>query len=151
MPRSEKVSYDGYFNSSPECWVLFEEILAGASGDPQYQPVHQLIIDAYAAQHAGGKHPDRSVIVHLAGLYAAFELKMPFAQIPPLLKRLATAAAAWPHLVPPEFPAPLTVLELATADGAAEGVPMAGTWAQAVWNSWAEQHETVARFVQENG
>lgn len=151
MPRSDRVTYDGYFNCSPECWVLFEEVLAGVSADPAYHPVHQLVIDAYAAQHAGGKHPDRSVLVHLVGLYAAFELRMPFVEIPTLLKRLATQTANWPHLRQPVLPAPLTVLEMATADCAQDGVSLAATWANAVWNSWAEQHDVIARFVREHG
>jgi Family of unknown function (DUF5946) len=151
MPLSEKVTYDGYFNSSPECWVVFEEVLAVASSNTAYGPVYQLIIDAYAAQHPGGKHPDRSVLVHLAGLYAAFELKVPFSEIPPLLQRLAAQNTKWPHLEPPDPPSPLNVLELALAEGSADFLTRAGTWASSVWNSWAEQHERVSRFVNNAG
>jgi len=151
MPLSDKVTYDGYFNSSPECWVVFEEVLAVASSNTAYAPVYQLIIDAYAAQHAGGKHPDRSVLVHLAGLYAAFDLQVPFNEVPPLLQRLAAQNTKWPHLRPPEFPSPLTVLEVALAEGSADFLTRAGTWANSVWNSWAEEHGRVARFVNNAG
>jgi hypothetical protein len=152
MPQSEKVTYDGYFNCSPECWVLFEEVLAVSSGDPEkYAPVHQLTIDAYAAQHAGGRHPDRSVLVHLAGLHAAFELQMPWADVPAMLKQLAVRVPAWPHLVPPEFPSPLTILEVALAEGPADHVARVGSWANSVWHSWADQHDTVARLVKAHG
>jgi len=150
MPKSEKVTYDGYFNCSPECWVIFEEVLAGASGDPAYQPVRQLLIDAYAAQHAGGNHPDRSVVVHLAGLHAAFDLEMPPQQVVSMLKRLATTVTSWPRLRPPEFPAPLTILEVAVTEGSG-GVEQISSWASAVWNSWAEQHPVISRLVRENG
>jgi hypothetical protein len=151
MPLSDKVTYDGYFNSSPECWVVFEEVLAVASSNPEYAPVYQLIIDAYAAQHAGGKHPDRSVLVHLAGLYANFDLQVPYADIPTLLQRLSAQNRSWPRLEPPEFPSPLTILELALAEGSADFITRAGTWSFSVWNSWAEQHEFVAKFVNSYG
>jgi hypothetical protein len=151
MPLSSKVTYDGYFNSSPECWVVFEEVLAVASSNPEYAPVYQLIIDAYAAQHAGGKHPERSVLVHLAGLYAAFDLGVPHAEVPTLLQRLAAQNRVWPRLKPPDPPSPLTVLELALAEGSAEFLTRAGTWANSVWNSWAEQHDQVAKFVNSHG
>ncbi len=151
MPYSDKVTYDGYFNSSPECWVVFEEVLAVASSNTAYAPVYQLIVDAYAAQHAGGKHPDRSVLVHLAGLYAAFDLEVPYNEIPPLLQRLAAQNTKWPRMRPPEFPSPLTILELALAEGSADFVTRAGTWANSVWNSWAEHHGRVATFVNNAG
>ena len=151
MPLSDKVAYDGYFYCSPECWVIFEEILAGASGDPDYYPVRQLMVDAYAVQHAGGKHPNQSVILHLAGLYAAVDLQMPPDDVLPMLKRLNARVTRWPRLARPALPAPLTVLEIAVAEGAEEGVNRTTTWASAVWNSWSEHHEFVARLVREYG
>jgi hypothetical protein len=147
MPESAKAVYDGYFNASPECWVIFEEVLAVSSSDAVYGPVHQLVIDAYAAQHAGGRHPDRSVVVHLAGLYAAIELQMLFMDVPPLLQRLATGVKSWPHLVPPRFPSPLTILEVALAEGPADHRTRAETWAGSVWASWVDHHEEIARLV----
>ena len=148
MPKSDKVTYDGYFHCSPECWVIFEEVLATSAGNPAvYGPVHQLTIDAYAAQHAGGRHPDRSVVVHLAGLYVAFDLEIPFADVPLVLQRLAARVRTWPHLKPPEFPSPLTIIEVALAEGSADHVTRAGTWAYSVWNSWVDHHGEIARLV----
>jgi hypothetical protein len=152
MPKSEKVTYDGYFNCSPECWVIFEEVLAGSAGNPDvYASVHQLTIDAYAAQHAGAKHPDRSVVVHLAGLYAAFELEMPFAEVPLMLQRGAARVKQWPHLRPPEFPSPLTIIEVALSETPPDHLTNVSSWAFSVWNSWVDHHADIKRLVDQHG
>jgi Family of unknown function (DUF5946) len=152
MPPSEKARYDGYFNSSPECWVIFEEVLAVSFSNPKtHGPVHQIIVDAYAVQHAGGKHPDKSVDIHLVGLHAAFSIGMEPGRVPDMLRRLADAVREWPHFERPEFSSPLTILDVAVAETAADHLQRAETWARAVWESWAEQHDAVARFLADSG
>jgi hypothetical protein len=152
MPASEKVTYDGYFNCSPECWVVFEEVLGGASSNPAvFGEVHQMTIDAYAAQHAGGAHPDKSVVVHLVGLHATFVMGIPHLQVAPRLQRLAGRVQEWPHFRPPLVPAPLTILDVAMAETPAEHLQRVKLWAEEVWNSWADHHGAVARFVAAHG
>ena len=39
---------------------LFEEVLAAEFQNPVlFRQIHQLTVDTYAVQHAGGQHPDR--------------------------------------------------------------------------------------------
>lgn len=151
MLKSDKVSYDGEYHSSPECYVIFEEVMAGASGDPAYASVRQMMLDAYAAQHASGRLAERTLILHLAGLHAAIDLEQQPDAVLMTLKRLNSRVTRWPRLQVPAIPAPLTVLELAVSEGGEEGVTRAVTWAQSVWNSWSEQHEFVSRLVREYG
>jgi len=40
--------------ASAVCYRLYGELLARSYSDPNYRPVHQMLVDAYAAQHAGG-------------------------------------------------------------------------------------------------
>ena len=55
MPLSEW-SYDRKFNASAECWSLFEEVLAAEFQNAVlFGQVHQLTVDTYAVQHAGGR------------------------------------------------------------------------------------------------
>ena len=62
--------YERKFNASAECWSVFEEVLAKEfQSAPLFGQVHQLTVDAFAVQHAGGRHPDKSVCIHLVGLH----------------------------------------------------------------------------------
>ena len=66
MPASENASYDGYYNTSGECWSVFTEVLGAEYDNPFiFGKAHQLTVDTYAIQHAGGEHPDKSVMIHL--------------------------------------------------------------------------------------
>ena len=74
MPARTSATKRGYYNTSDECWDLYTEVLGSEySNAVLFGQVHQLTVDAYATQHAGGPHPDKSVAVHLLGLYLAFE------------------------------------------------------------------------------
>lgn len=89
MPPSRR-SYDRKFNASAECWSLFEEVIAAEFQNPVlFAQVHQLTMDAYAVQHAGGQHPDKPVCIHLVGLYLMLERGVTPMEVPPLQQRLA--------------------------------------------------------------
>lgn len=93
MPVSQHSVEKNYFNCSDECWQLFGDIQRFQYGNElAFRQSHQLTVDAYACQHAGGGHPDKSVAIHLSGLFMAFELRCESITIPSLLQRLATSA-----------------------------------------------------------
>ncbi len=143
MPWSERI-YERKFHASPECWSVFEEVLAAEFQNPVlFGQVHQLTVDAYAVQHAGGQHPDKSVCVHLVGLYLMLERSLPPVEVPPRLQRLASRAS-WPHLDPPEERASLTVLDVALADSPGTHALRVREWAAQVWRAWSPHHD-VAR------
>ena len=74
MPRRPEASYDGDFDTSAECWDVFTEVIGKEfSNAVLFGQVHQLTVDAYAAQHAGGNHRDKSVMIHLSGLYLVLD------------------------------------------------------------------------------
>ncbi len=83
-----------------ECWSLFTEVIGAEFNNAVlFGQVHQLTVDAYAVQHAGGPHPDKSVDVHLTGLYLVIERGMPPTSAAPNLQKLASRIDAW--LEPP--------------------------------------------------
>lgn len=146
--RDESALYDGYFHTLPECWAVFTRVLGAEYSDPGlFGRVHQLTVDAYAVQHAGGPHPDKSVAVHLAGLHLVLEQGNAPPAVPPLLQRLAARVAEWPHFVPPERSGALTVADVASAGSPDEHAVAARAWAEAVWGAWEAHHEAVAAFV----
>jgi len=148
MPRSER-HYDRKFNASAECWSLFEEVLtAEFQNAVLFGQVHQLTVDAYAVQHAGGVHPDKSVCIHLAGLYLVLERGVAPVEVPPRLQRLAQRAS-WPHLAPPVARAGLTVYDVALADSPESHARIVRDWAAQVWRAWAPHHDTARELAQD--
>ena len=102
MPRRDAATSHGYYNASPECWLVYTEVLAAEySNAVLFGQIHQLTVDAYAVQHAGGEHPDKSVDVHLCGLHLALEGGHKPPTIPPILQRIASRVDVWPHFAPP--------------------------------------------------
>src|SRR5713226_6930200 len=101
MPKRDVATYHGYYNASPECWLVYTEVLAQEySSAVLFGQVHQLTVDTYAVQHAGGPHPDKSVDVHLSGLYLVLERGVRPTEVPPKMQQLASRVDAWPHFAP---------------------------------------------------
>jgi hypothetical protein len=124
---------------------VYTEVLAAEySNALLFGQVHQLTVDAYAAQHAGGPHPDKSVAVHLIGLYLVIERGMKTTEVPKRLQQLAESTAQWPHFEPPQSVWPITVLDVALADDHAAKVR---EWSGVVWRAWAAQHAAVAELA----
>jgi hypothetical protein len=110
--------------------------------------VHQLTVDAYAVQHAGGRHPDKSVDVHLSGLHLAFVRGIRAPKIAPLLQRVASAHPAWPHFEPPHVDWKMTVFDVALVAGEFEDhLGAVRAWSESVWAAWSMHHAAIAAFV----
>jgi hypothetical protein len=143
LPLSGRV-YDRKFNASAECWSVFEEVLAKEFQNAVlFGQVHQLTVDAYAVQHAGGRHPDKSVCVHLTGLHLVLERGIPPAEVPRRFQRLAERTI-WPHLDPPNDRSSLTVFDVALAESPELHASSVREWAAQVWRAWSMYHD-VAR------
>jgi hypothetical protein len=145
MPRRDTARNDGYYNASPECWSVYTEVLAAEySNAVLFGQVHQLTVDTYAVQHAGGPHPDKSVFIHLSGLHLVLERGLRPTTVPPLLQQLATRMQSWPHYQPPADVGPLTVCDIALAE---DHGTLVRQWALQVWRAWSAHHPEIARIV----
>jgi len=148
MPANKNSAYRSYYRTNAECWDLYTEVLGTEySNAVLFGQVHQLTVDTYAVQHAGEPHPDKSVDVHLCGLYLGLVKGIRSPYIPPLLQRLATEIDAWPHYEPPTDTGPLTVFDVAFSDSTEDHIRTVRDWAQAVWGSWSDHHDLVARLI----
>jgi uncharacterized protein DUF5946 len=137
--------YDRKFHASAECWAVFEEVLAVEFQDATiFGRAHQITVDTYAVQHAGGRHPDKSVCVHLIGLYTAIECGVTPGEIAPRLQRLVSKMNSWPHFEIPPGRARLTVHDVALALGDREAhVAKVRAWGLEVWECWSPHHAAV--------
>jgi len=146
MPLSEQ-SYDRKFHASAECWSVFEEVLAVEFQNAVlFGQVHQLTVDAYAVQHAGGQHPDKSACVHLVGLYLMLEQGVAPVKVPPLLQLLARRKS-WLHLDAPEVRASLTVCDVAVAESPQMHALRVREWAAEVSRAWSPHHDAARELA----
>ncbi len=151
MPRRPGAFYGGDFHTSPECWDVFTEVLAKEySNAVLFGRVHQLTVDAYAVQHAGGNHRDKSVMVHLSGLHLVLDRGLRPTAVPPVHQRLAGVVRVWPHLVPPAAISAMTVFEVALAESIEDHARLVRKWANLVWRAWEPHHQEVRDFLVAN-
>ncbi len=147
MPPSDG-GYGGYFHASPECWSVFGEVVAAEFQNAVlFGQVHQLTVDTYAVQHAGGPHPDKSVDIHLVGLHLVLERGFSPTAVPPCVQRLAQAFTTWPHLPPPAERGDLTVFDVALAESPREHAARVRQWAEGVWQAWSPHHGAVVELA----
>jgi hypothetical protein len=119
---------------------VFEQVLATEyQNGAQLGQVHRLTVDTYAVQHAGDRHPDKSVCVHLVGMYLELERGLPPHTVAPRMQQLA-ARREWPHLEPPSGRTTLTIRDVANADSPAIHAQHVRAWAAEVWQLWSPYH-----------
>lgn len=149
FPVAATASYDGYYHASPECWQAYTEVLGTEFGDALlFGQVHQLTVDTYAVQHAGGAHPDKSVGVHLAGLYLVLERNFKPPSVPKYLQRLSDAIETWPHFSRPKDRLLLTVRDIASAGSRRRHIELVREWSRSVWEAWSLYHAEVANLAE---
>ncbi len=151
MPKRETATYHGYYNASPECWLVYTEVLAAEySNAVLFGQVHQLTVDTYAVQHAGGAHPDKSIDIHLSGLYLVLEQKLRPTAVPPKLQRLASIVDSWPHFTLPPMSGAITVCDVALSKSMADHIEAVKRWAALVWREWSAYHSDIGSFVSQH-
>jgi len=142
-----------YMTCSTGCWARYGELLAVQYSDPQRMTFHQLVVDAYAAQHPDGAEPRavQSVAIHLMTLYLFVERDVDPA-LGPRLHRGMVARPVFHQLTPaPQGGGRLTLLDVPL-----QGQPDAAraavyAWANEVWKAWARHHHVVRAWVREAG
>jgi len=146
---SAALDYDRKFNASAACWSVFEDVIAlEFQNATLFRGAHQITVDAYAVQHAGGRHPDKSVDVHLVGLYWTMEMGVAPTEVPRKLQAMVSGNKIWPHFEVPAAGAKLTVQDVKLASGSMEAhIARVREWGAAVWKSWGVHHDAVRRLA----
>jgi hypothetical protein len=147
--------WDRRRNASPECWQLYGEVQGFELRHLELvRDLHQLTVDAYAAQHAPrevGDVPPISVAYALVGLHLALDRGVSGLEVRAAHQRMGKPDPSWPRLPTPDRTGAISVFDVAAA-GAMVG-SVAGhakavrAWAAAVWQAWAAQHATVAMLA----
>ena len=131
VPRSDGPTHE-YIGASPGCWTLFGEMTTRA------MPTHQLLVDAYAAQHPGvpSRRSIQSVGAHLISLCAQLEHGATPARAREAIIGALGIAYRFVWLEPPSWSDVLTIVDV----GAGADVH---AWAESVWRAWSAHHATV--------
>ena len=152
MPENPGATGHAYYNASRECWAVYSEVLgAEYSHAVIFGQVHQLTVDAYAVQHAGGEHPDKSVGIHLAGLHLTLVRSIRPPLVPPYLQQLAESVETWPHFEPTKTAWRFTVFDVALVAGELEDhTRVVREWSAEVWEAWSPYHDAIAALVEQH-
>ena len=149
LPESDGPTH-AYLGASAACWAVFGEVLAKEYQDARYYKVHQLTVDAYAAQHPG--KPERksiqSVALHLVGLHLALERSRPPEAILAAHRACAARARDFIWLDPPAPPFDMTILDVAAADTAEDHGTRVHAHADAVWRTWTPHHGIIRHWAE---
>ena len=135
--------------TSAACWSVQLEVAGFEAEHPAVRTSHQLLVDAYGAQHAA---PGSIRLPYsLVGLQLTLDHGWTGEAVRLLHGRLGKPRPDWPAFVRPERAGTRTVLDVAEA-GARTGSEHGHTdalhvWATDVWSAWSDQHAAVAALV----
>lgn len=135
-------------NASPGCWTVYETVLARSYGLPAYRPVHQIVVDAYIAQHpmSTTRREIAAVALCLMTLCLFVEEDADPRDGAELHKRMVARRPAFHALEAPDLTGITTVADVAAADNAEEHSRLVREWGQDVWAAWEPAHETIRRW-----
>jgi hypothetical protein len=141
-------SVDGRRNTSSACWALYAEVEGYEfSHLAQLGEHHQLLVDAYGAQHVGSQTPPIRTAFSLIGLELALVEGWSGIAVRDAHQALARRFRSWPLFEPPAQRASVTVLDLALATTPAEYEVTLMRWATAVWRTWEPAHDQVRTLI----
>jgi hypothetical protein len=138
-----------YMVSSPGCWAAFGERLAADYSSPARMAHHQVVVDAYAAQHPGDAtlpQQVQSVGLHLMTLCLVLEHGANPGDGPALHRGMVRRPAFF--RLERSGPGRLTVRHV-PVDGPIGQAAL--EWGAAVWQSYEQAHPTVHAWLAEAG
>ena len=144
VPRSDGPTHE-YIGASPGCWSIFGEVTSRDYSEFSAAPVHQLVVDSYAAQHPGtpSRRSVQSVAVHLISLCVQLEYGAPPARAREAIIAALAIAYRFVWLDPPARADALTILDVRGARNLHEHEKRVRAWAASVWRAWSPHHPAV--------
>ncbi len=134
-------------NASGECNELFSQLSGYTLSQNNIYFIHQHIVDAYGAQHAGGITKNITINFSLIGLCLAVEHNYTGRQVQ--LVHMKIPKQNWETLEPPEQSSIIKVANVLNANSNLQRDFMIKSWAKSVWESWAGYHELIRQKATE--
>ncbi len=116
-----------------------------AHPDPAF--IHQNIVDAFTAQHAGPDTKPIAITFALIGLYLAVEKSFTGKQVQQVHMSLAKSRKHWPAFMLPENRGDITVFEVISRPAGKQRDAMIHQWCVSVWNAYHDSQQQVRDLV----
>ncbi len=110
--------------------------------------IHQVVVDAYAAQHPLHAKP-MTVAFALIGLCLLLQKNFTGREVRLAHMRYAHRRKHWPAFHPPEHRGEIRVSDVLSAPPGEERNAAIKRWAASVWDAWKESHAEVSALVEE--
>lgn len=133
--------------ASAECLSLKDELsfYTLSRGDAFF--IHQLLVDAYAAQHATADSKPITTAFALIGLYLFVERGFSGKNVQRAHVRLAKRRRRWPRFQSPESRGALTVADVLRARSEDARDQAIKQWARSVWAAWNKKRVQIASLA----
>ena len=154
LPGEDDGSGRRHVDASPGCLAVLQEVAEFEAQHAALLADHQLLVDAYGAQHPAGPRTIR-LAYSLVGLHLALDRGRSGLDVRLVHGGMGRPRPDWPAF---DRPGPLgtrTILDVAVAGARADSVAGHAAalrdWAADVWAAWSHQHGAVqdltARFT----
>ncbi|MBS1885829.1 MAG: hypothetical protein JSU06_01445 [Actinobacteria bacterium] len=143
-----------YMRGSAACWRGYGALLAAQYQDPRRMRFHQIVVDAYAAQHPDGDDPRaiRSVAIHLMTLALFLERDVDPAEGTRLHRRMVERPV-FRRLRRPDAgrPRTLSFVHVPLDGDPAVARDRAYEWGRSVWAAWGPEQDVVRGWLETSG
>jgi hypothetical protein len=126
---------------------LYHELTAYTLAHPGPEFLHQNVVDAYTAQHAGPAAKPIAVTFALIGLYLCLERGFTGRQAQRAHVRMARQRKPWLTLPLPEHRGDLTIADVLAAEPGPARDSAIRAWCISVWKSWSHAHARIAALA----
>ena len=135
------------YQASSACGRLYNELAYYTLSLSDAYFIHQLIVDAYGAQHTGPQTKPVTTVFALVGLQLAIEKGYTGRQVQRAHMILAPKRKDWPRLDIPDQTATITVQDVLLVDAGEQRTRRIHDWTESVWQRWEPQHDWVRYCV----
>ncbi len=133
--------------SSRECQRLCDELAFYTLSRGDIFFIHQVLVDAYAAQHATASSKAITVAFALIGLFLFLERGYTGKEVQREHVRLARLSKEWPAFTLPSSRGDWTVADVLQAPSGEKRDAALKQWAASVWATWSKEHAKVIALL----
>ena len=112
--------------------------------------IHQHVVDAFAAQHAGGQSKPIGVTFALVGLYLHLERGFTGRQVQRAHMQMARHTRQWPAFDLPAARGSITALDVMAAPAGSARDRAIDDWCRSVWDAFAASRPAVEALLRDH-
>ena len=113
--------------------------------------IHQLVVDAWAAQHADGRTKPIAITFALLGLYLAVERGLTGRQVQRIHMRLGREKHSWPAFELPVDRGTMTALDVMHKAEGPDRDRAIHEWCKSVWTAFAGNRDGIVELLTQHG